>query len=164
MELPKHKTLTLGAVLLFCLSASDAYCNGGIPGTLLIIGTAQTVDPLRWIAVNMVMCIAIEGAIYQYLQLFDRPYLGSTVANFVSLVAGIPLSLLGVIDPTWVLLPTIASIWIELVILKRFRKKDTQTETQEIPRKDITGPVIGANLLTNFFMYLYLLKGLLTAS
>ena len=161
MKLPKHKKFTLGAVLLFCLSASDAYCNGGIPGTLLIAGSGSTVDPPRWIAVNMIMCITIEGAIYHYLQILDRPYLASSVANFVTLVAGVPLAILAVIDPTWVLLPTAASIYIEVVILKRFRKKIMDTESQESSHKDITGPVIAANLLTNFLMFLYLLKGAL---
>jgi uncharacterized membrane protein YozB (DUF420 family) len=111
----------------------------------------------------MVMCITIEGAIYHYLQIFHRPFVGSLVANVVSLVAGIPLALLAAIDPTWVLLPTVASILIEYAVLKRFRKKVTLPNSQETTHRDISVPVVTANILTNIFMVLYLFKSYIFA-
>jgi len=155
VKMIKKRTLTLTAMLLVGLSASDGYCNAGIPGPLLISASQFSTNPLQWIAVNMVMCITIEGAIYHYLQIFHRPFVGSLVANVISLVAGIPLALLGAIDPTWVILPTIVSIWVELVVLKRFRRKGNPLEAAEISSRNITMPVIGANILTNGLMFLY---------
>jgi hypothetical protein len=68
------------------------------------------------------------------------------------------LALLAVIDPTWVVLPTIASIFIEYVVLKKFRKKVTLPDSPEATYKDISMPVAIANILTTSFMVLYLIK------
>jgi hypothetical protein len=151
----RKRKLALCAMLLVGLSASDGYCNAGIPAPLMIAASQLSTNPLQWIAVNMVMCITIEGAIYHYLQILHRPFVGSLVANVISLVAGVPLGIVGIIDPTWVILPTIVSIWVELVVLKRFRRKGYPLEAAEISNKNITMPVIGANILTNGLMILY---------
>lgn len=153
----KKKTLALTAMLWVAFSAADGYCNAGIPAPLPVAASQFSVKPLQWIAVNMVMCITIEGAIYHYLQIFHRPYVGSLVANVVSLVAGVPLGIVGITDPTWVILPTMVSIWVELVVLKRFRRKDCPPEAAELSNKNITMPVIGANMLTNGLMILYMM-------
>jgi hypothetical protein len=74
----KKKTLALTAMLWVAFSAADGYCNAGIPAPLPVAASQFSVKPLQWIAVNMVMCITIEGAIYPvsytHLTLPTTPY------------------------------------------------------------------------------------------
>lgn len=145
-------TITLTVIICF---VRYAHANVAIPGPLLIAESVFSVDPLRWIAATMFMCIGIEGAIYHYKSLFVHPYVASTVANFVSLVMGMPLGILGALDPTRVLGPTIMSIWIEVLVLRRFKPRP---ESQGGPcdfKKSITRPVVGANILTNLILLAY---------
>ena len=106
----------------------------------------------------MAMCIGIEGAIYHYLQLFEKPYYGSIVANTVSLFAGVPLVFLGAFDPTLFVLPTIVSIWVELMVLRNFKRKQLQEESLDTKQKKIDHPVIYSNILTNLIMIVYVIK------
>ena len=158
MQLFRKRTLALTAMLVIVLSASDGYCNVAIPGTLMIVGGFFSSNALQWIVVNMVMCITIEGAIYHYCQILDKPFLGSLAANFISLVAGIPLIVFGIIDPTGVILPTAASIWIELMVLKAFRKKVSLPDSEKITYTEIGGYVVLANILTNGLMIVYIVQ------
>ena len=145
-------------LMLIILTVRYAYANSAIPGPLMIVEWAHSSDPLRWIAVTMFMCIGIEGAIYHYKNLFIHPYIASTVANFVSLIMGIPLALVGALDPTLVIGPTILSIYIEIVVLRRFKPKPESEGGPRDFKKSILRPAIIANVITNLLLLAYLFK------
>jgi len=144
--------------MLIIFTASYAYANSAIPGPLLIVEWASSADPLRWIAVTMLMCIGIEGAIYHYKNLFIHPYIACIAANFVSLIMGVPLAFIGALDPTLVIGPTILSIWIEILVLSRFKPKPESEGGPREFKKSISRPVIIANVLTNLILLAYLFK------
>ena len=144
----------LAAVGLLC--AADASANSGIPGQLIVAGASVTVNPLQWVVVTMLMCILVEGSIYQYAGLFKRPILASTIANFASLLAGFPLAILGEFDPTHLVLPTIVSILVEGFVLRRLPASVGLSKTATPGRGKVYGTVIAANVVTNLIMVAYL--------
>ena len=145
---------------LTVLCPANAQANSAIPGPLIIVGMSlYGRDPLavlQWVAATMFMCIGIEGAIYYYLGLFVRPYVASALANIISLVLGIPLVLIGIVDPTLVVIPTILSIAIELLVLGRFRLQPAPQEGNVAGMRRIAWPAIGANILTNALLVVYM--------
>jgi hypothetical protein len=144
--------------MLIIFTAHHAYANSAIPGPLLIVEWASSADPLRWIAVTMLMCIGIEGAIYHYKNLFIHPYIACTVANVVSLLMGVPLAIFGAFDPTLVIGPTILSIWIEILVLRRFKPKPESEGGPRDFKKSISRPAVIANVLTNLVLLAFLFK------
>ena len=143
---------------LIIFTSSYVYANSAIPGPLLIVEWAHSADPLRWIAVTMSMCICIEGAIYHYKNLFMRPFIAITVANFACLIMGVPLAFIGAFDPTLVIGPTILSIWIEIFVLRRFKPRPESEVGPRDFKKSISRPAIIANVLTNLIILAYLFK------
>ena len=145
-------------LMLIIFTASYAYANSAIPGPLLIVEWAHSADPLRWIALTMFMCIGIEGAIYHYKNLFIRPFIASTVANFISLIMGVPLAFIGALDPTLIIGPTILSIWIEILVLRRFKPKPESEGGPRDFKKSISRPAVIGNVLTNLVLLAFLFK------
>ncbi len=141
-----------GALLL----PATVLANTAIPGTLIWFGGMMTVAPWQWVSACMVMCIAVEGAIYRYLQLFSKPFLVSGVLNLLSLLLGIPLALVGVIDPSWFLLPTLLSALSEGFLARHLPRLFKAQAAREIGRGEMYGRVLLANLVSNFIMFGYL--------
>lgn len=144
-----HK-LTIITIVLLAFSKS-VYANSGIPGPLIWFISAQADSAIQWLLATMLMCVGIEGAIFHYLKLLRRPYLASLVANLVSLVLGIPLGIIGIIDPTFFILPTILSILIEYYVLKCFNAPPEATK-----QRKLFFPVVGSNILTNIMLVVYI--------
>jgi hypothetical protein len=127
---------------------SVARADTGIPGPLIFAAGSLTVSMWQWILVTMAMCVSVEWAVYRYSRQYRRPLLASAFSNSVSLVAGVPLTLLGAIDPTWFVLPTIASIVIERMAIGwigRFVLAENITAVRG-------GPVIWGNVVTNVML------------
>ena len=144
------------AALLVITCAGGAEGNAGIPGPL-ILAFGSILDSrslVQWLAASMFMCVGIEAAIYRYYSLFAAPLRNSFTANVISLIAGIPLAFLGAVDPTGFVMPTVISIYVEWLYL-RFRLRDA------VPKRKAFIVVIGANVLTNIILYLYILKAVL---
>lgn len=156
-----HTAVSSLLIIVLCLAlVSEAAANAAIPTGPLVwaAAPATTENLLLWIAANMFMCIGIEGAIYRYLNLFARPILASVTANFVSLVLGFPLILVGAIDPTGVLIPTVLSIFVEWLVLKRFQRPALAPASDALAiQRSILLPVLRSNVLTNFIMLGYLI-------
>jgi len=152
--------LVVTMMLFVCVaSTGTAEANAGIPGPLMWAATAHVGNPLIWLAATMCMCIGIEGAIYRYLGLFHRPFLASTYANVWSLFAGIPLALAGAVDPTLFVLPTVLSILVEWLVLKRYRRLHPgPARDPAAPLRPIFWPVVVSNVLTNLIMFAYLFR------
>ena len=136
----------LGVVPLLVVPVG-ANANVGIPGPLIHYGASGSVDPLLWIVVTMVMCVTVEALVFRYSGQYRRPFLASLFVNVVSLLAGLPLGLLGAIDPTWFVLPTIASIFVELFVI-RVSAKWSERAQGSIK----SSPVFWANVLTNIIL------------
>ena len=130
--------------------------NTGIPGPMMIYFGSLTLDSTRWLIACMFMCVLIEGAIYKYLLLFNRPVLASLYLNSVSLILGIPLSILAVIDPTWCILPTLASTLSEGFAGRHLPKLLKIRVIRELSRSSFYWKVFVANLITNLIMVAYL--------
>ncbi len=143
------------ALLLF---PAPALADSAIPGTLMFFGGSQTVSFWQWIAATMFMCVGVEWAVYRHSRAYRRPFVASAVSNAVSLVDGIPLALLGVIDPTLVVLPTVVSVFTEYLAIRavsRFVLADCNA-------KFSASPVIWGNVVSNLMLigllYVALLK------
>ena len=145
---------TIFAFWLIIALAGIAEANAGVPGPLIVyFGTSLAhFKPnllWQWLIATMFMCVGIEAAIYKYLNLFKYPVRYSLIANIISLFAGIPLSLIGIIDPTWFVVPTMISIYVEWLYLKN--KLNNPGELKCNP----FAAVVGANILTNIILYSY---------
>lgn len=151
-----HLTLATLAVVLIAYPFDLVSANSGIPGPLIWFGGAQTTDPWRWVVACMFMCIFVEGAIYKYWRLFNKPFWVSAYVNTISLVLGIPISLLGAIDPTWVVIPTIASTLIEAFFARRLPRILRQRGLWKTRRGVFYWRVFVANLVSNAIMFGYL--------
>ena len=135
----------LPALLFFPLHAR---ADSAIPGPVIWFGGTQTVSIWQWIAVTMFMCVSVEWAVYRYFRSYRRPFVASALSNTVSLIVGIPLSLLGAFDPTWFVLPTIASILVEYWSIRaicRFVLADASA-------KVAASPVIWGNVASNLML------------
>jgi hypothetical protein len=153
-----YSTCFLLFAAAFAGSHSNAIANSGIPGPIMWSASALTTNPLQWVAATMLMCVGIEGVIYRYAGLFRRPFLVSLIANVISLIIGVPLALLGAIDPTWFVLPTIVSIIFEGLVI-RWLPQSLQAVNPATPesRRRIFRAVIWSNILTNLIMASYIL-------
>jgi hypothetical protein len=144
--------------LVALLSASGvAVANSGIPGPIMWAAGSLTVAPLQWMAVTMVMCVAVEAAFFHYSGMFKRPIVASALANIASLIVGIPLAFLGAIDPTRVVLATVVSIICEGYVLKWLPESVGVSRAALEPTTNRYWRfVIIANVVTNLFMIAYL--------
>jgi hypothetical protein len=138
------------------LIGSLAHANTGIPGPLIWYGGALTENLWQWVAACMFMCILVEGAIYKYWRLFAKPFQVSTYLNVVSLFFGIPLSLLGALDPTWVILPTIASTLIEGFFAWRLPRILRFRGLRKTKRGRLYWKIFIANVVSNAIMFGYI--------
>ena len=100
----------------------------------------------------MLMCVLVEGAIYRYTMRFRRPFLASLGANAISLLAGIPLAFLAVLDPTWFVLATAVSILVEYYFLRGRIGRFVLVQGKLLS----FWPVLWANVVTNVLMVAYL--------
>ena len=135
------------ALLAFCVPFGEANANVGVPGPLMHYGASLSISPWQWISVTMIMCIGVEASVFAYSGQYSRPILASAYANTLSLIAGIPLSLLGAVDPTWFVLPTLVSILIEWWVIKG-RRRWFEKGTGSITRS----PVIWGNVVSNLIL------------
>jgi hypothetical protein len=137
-------TRLVAIIALYLILVPIAWGNTGVPGPLMHYGSSLSVSPWQWIVVTMSMCIGVEAAVYRYSRQYKRPLCASVYANFITLVLGIPLGLLGAVDPTWFVLPTLASIVLEYWAI-RGRKGWFETA----PGAITASPIIWGNLLSN---------------
>jgi hypothetical protein len=147
---PAHLLVT--ALLLMIPIAAEA--NMGIPGPLIIFGSYFFPDFGQWLIVNMVMCIAVEGAVFLFYKQYRRPFWASAYANIVSLFLGYPVLLLfffAFSEGLIVILCTIGSIFIEYFALRiKYARRVFLAEENKF---SIT-PVLMGNILTNLMMIL----------
>jgi hypothetical protein len=126
-----------------------------IPGWVLACATVS--GPIIWQGACMgpesiaryilsvgLVCIGMEAAIYRYLPRFKRPFYDSILSNAVSTVLGIPLTFLCIAFGDPIIVPTLASIAIEGVIIYAIEKP---TRTKD--GKSVFWPVVWANVLSN---------------
>lgn len=71
-----------------------------IPGPVIYHFSAFTAKPWQWVLVCLVMCIGVEGVLYQYWKSFGHPFRVSFYLNIFSTILGIPLGLVSIIDPS----------------------------------------------------------------
>lgn len=122
----------------------------------MFFGGALSESPWQWLAVTMIMCVLIEGAVFKYSLQYRRPFLASLYANTISLLAGIPLALLGAVDPTGFVLATAVSIIIEYYAIR-----GREQWFESAPSKIRLGPILTGNLVTNGVMFGFLVLGFL---
>jgi hypothetical protein len=162
--------LLLAFLALWPLTGS---ANAGIPGPMIILGSSFYGENFwRWILVNMVMCISVEGFVFLYSREYRRPFAASAYANIVSLVLGYPVlfflflslgSLFPLLGEDYSLFSlgfslgcTIGSFFIEYHALKlKPMRRFFLCETDKISFK----PVLLGNLLTNLIMLIYIVEG-----
>jgi hypothetical protein len=147
--------------------ATTVQANTAIPGDLVVQGIQNSSNGLLWLLDAMFICIGIEGAIYAYTGFIRNPIRTSAIANTVSLIAGFPLGLAfaaladafpGHEGVSLLLLPTLASIGIEGIVVSAQAKPETPH-----PRLRAWGVVIVANVLTNIILWIYLYMGMRNA-
>lgn len=131
--------------LLFSITAN---ANSAVPGTLIWFSSSIVSESLGWIAICMCLCILVEWAVYRYSKQYARPLLASLISNTVSLIAGIPLTLLAVIDPAWFILPTIISIVVEYWTIVSIRRYVLAKGIEKVS----VAPVLWGNVLSNVMM------------
>jgi hypothetical protein len=149
------------AVLLAIFLASharEAAANSGIPGPLIWLGGSLTANLFQWIGVCMFMCIFVEGAIYKYWRLFSKPFAVSAYLNTVSLICGIPLIFLGALDPTWFVMPTAVSAFVEAFCGRRLPHFLRAPGLWKTRRGPFYWKIFLANLVSNAIMFAYLYK------
>lgn len=141
---------------LACLAPLPACANSGIPGPMIFAFGSQMDAAGRWLVCCMVMCVGVEAAIYHYMGLFNRPVWTSAYLNFLSLLLGVPLSFLGAFDPTWFVLPTIASALSEGWLASHLPARLGIRLSKPASHRSIYGHVFLANLVSNVIMLVYL--------
>ena len=146
--------------LIFPINLAQA--NMGIPGPMILFGSYFTMNPIQWVCVCMLMCIFVEGFIYKYWRLFSKPFWVSAYVNTISLIFGSPLSFLGIIDPTWVILPTLGSTLIEGYFARRLPKCLRPKGLWKNKRGTFYARIFLANLISNAIMFAYLFKNTIT--
>lgn len=150
----RHRRLLL--LLPATLWPIPTLANTGIPGPMMFAFGSQMEASGRWLICTMVMCIGVEAAIYRYMGLFNRPVWTSAYLNFLSLLLGVPLGFLGAFDPTWFVLPTIASALSEGWLASHLPARLGIRLSKPVSHRSIYGRVFLANLVSNVIMLVYL--------
>ena len=138
------------AVTLPAVIPANCLANSACPGPLMYFGAMNTGVGVWWIVMSMLTCTLIEGALYQVMHIFRRPYLVSIILNTVSLLVGIPLTFVGALVD-FMLTATVLSIIAETLVAGGMVNMRT-VKGVVTSNGRTTGIVLCANVLSNIVL------------
>ena len=141
------------AVALMCCACLSA--NNIVPFPIIQFAPywswEVTANTVTWAILGFGFCSIIEWLIYAYAGIFDRPLLGSLVANTVTTISGFVYGAIGILlaysglNILALLIPIGMTVLIEYAVLTRFRRED-------IGRRRILRWVLIANAVSNLML------------